>query len=165
MSASLRLRPAQVQDAAAICEIYNHYVLHSGATFEEEAVCAEEMAGRIIRCLRAFIWLVAETDDELVGYAYATSWKPRSAYRNTVETAVYVAHDRVREGAGRLLLIELIRQLRERGLHCALAGICLPNDPSVALHEELGFRKVGELEEVGFKFGQWLNVGYWELKL
>lgn len=165
MSATLRLRPARVEDATAICDIYNYYVLHSGATFEEQPVSREDMAGRIKLCLNEFIWLVAETDDELIGYAYATRWKPRSAYRNTVETAVYVAHNRQRQGAGKLLLVDLIRQLRERGLHCALAGICLPNAPSVAVHEELGFRKVGELEEVGFKFGQWLNVGYWELKL
>ena len=165
MNAALRLRPAKVGDAAAICDIYNHYVLHSGATFEEEPVSTKDMAGRIALCLEDFFWLVAEEGEELVGYAYATRWKPRSAYRNTVETAVYVAHDRQRKGTGRLLLIELVRQLRERGLHCALAGICLPNDASVALHEDLGFRKVGELEEVGFKFGQWLNVGYWELKL
>lgn len=165
MSSIIQARNATAGDAAPICEIYNHYVLNSGATFEELPVTEEDMAGRIRDCQRHYAWLVAERGGDMLGYCYATRWKPRSAYRMTVETAVYVDVDCHRSGAGRLLLSELIRRLRELGLHCALAGICLPNDPSIALHESLGFRKVGELEEVGFKFGRWLNVGYWELLL
>lgn len=165
MTSSVQVRSATPDDARRICEIYNYYVLNSGATFEEQPVSEAEMGTRIGECLAHYPWLVAERDEHLLGYCYATRWKPRSAYRMTVETAVYVDKDRQREGAGALLLANLVERLRELKLHCALAGICLPNPASIALHEALGFRKVGELEEVGYKFGRWLNVGYWELLL
>lgn len=165
MTNRLQVRNATPDDARRICEIYNYYVLNSGATFEEQPVSEPEMRVRMEEYQRQYAWLVAEKDGQVLGYCYATRWKPRSAYRMTVESAVYVDIERQREGAGALLLVSLVQRLRELGLHCALAGICLPNPASVALHEALGYRKVGELEEVGFKFGRWMNVGYWELVL
>ena len=156
------IRPAAPNDAADIAAIYNHYIERSVVTFEETPVDAAEMAARIDKAGSRYPWLVAEADKRVIGYAYGTEWKPRSAYRNTVETSVYLSPAHQGQGVGEELYSRLIEQLRADGFHCALGGIALPNDASVSLHEKLGFRKVGELEQVGFKFEQWVNVGYWQ---
>ena len=101
----------------------------------------------------------------LAGYAYATKWRVRHAYRYSVETSVYVGAGHGRKGYGSALYGELLRRLRTSGCHLAIAGIAQPNEASVALHERMGFRKVAHFGEVGFKFGRWLDVGYWELRL
>ena len=110
-------------------------------------------------------WLAAEMDGRVVGYAYATKWKARSAYRYSVETTVYLEDGLAKRGVGTELYAELFRLLKERGLHAVIGGIALPNDASVALHEKFGMRKVAHFEQVGFKFGQWVDVGYWQLTL
>jgi phosphinothricin acetyltransferase len=107
-------------------------------------------------------WLVAESDGHIRGYAYATKWKARSAYRFSVETTVYLADGLGRQGLGSRLYEELFRLLKKQGIHAAIGGIALPNDASVALHEKLGMRKVAHFEQVGFKFGKWVDVAYWE---
>ena len=106
-------------------------------------------------------WLVREVDGRIGAYAYATPWRPRSAYRFSVEVTVYVADDARGQGHGRALYTELFAQLKALGRHAVLAGITLPNDASIALHEAMGMTKVAHLPEVGFKFGRWLDVGYW----
>lgn len=159
------IRAATVADAPAICQIYNHFILHSTATFEEEAIGADEMARRIDAVLTRLPFLVAEIDGSVAGYAYATAWKPRSAYRHTVESSVYIAPGCSGMGLGTRLYQALLQALRERGVHAVLAGIVLPNEASVALHEAFGFAAVGRMREVGLKFGQWLDVGYWECLL
>lgn len=159
------IRAATPDDAGHIASIYNHYVEHTVVTFEEEPVTATDMRARIDDGLPTYPWLVAERDGEITGYAYATRWKPRSAYRNTVETSVYISPGHPRQGFGEALYRALIEHLRNQDFHCALGGIALPNEASIALHEKLGFRKVGELEEVGFKFDRWVNVGYWQRSL
>ena len=98
----------------------------------------------------------------ITGYAYATKWKARSAYRFAVETTVYLADGLARQGLGSRLYEELFGLLKERQIHAAIGGIALPNDASVALHEKFGMRKVAHFEQVGFKFGKWVDVGYWE---
>lgn len=160
------IRAAVASDAPAIAAIYAHYVLHSTVTFEEQPVDADEMAGRIAGVEASGLpWLVREVDGRVAAYAYATPWRPRSAYRFSVEVTVYVADDARGQGHGRALYGVLFEQLRARGLHTALAGITLPNDPSIALHEAMGMTKVAHLPEVGFKFGRWLDVGYWHRQL
>lgn len=155
-------RPATVADAAAICGIYNHYVLGTTVSFEEETVSVEEMAGRMARVAGAHPWLVFEEGGEVLGYAYASRWKERSAYRHSVETTVYVKDGCHGKGMGTALYRELLGILRKDGFHAAMAGIALPNEKSQGLHEKLGFRKVAEFLETGSKFGKWINVGYWE---
>lgn len=152
-------------DAADICTIYNHYVLSSTVTFEEEAVTAMEMATRIEDTMAVFPWLVWEEQKKVVGYAYATKWKVRSAYRYSAESTVYLRHDFVGRGIGRKLYEHLIRDLGQAGIHTMIGGIALPNAASQKLHEGLGFKKVAQFEQVGWKFGQWIDVGYWELIL
>lgn len=156
------IRTAVDSDAPAIAAIYAHYVLHSTVTFEEQPVDADEIARRMAAVEAAGLpWLVAESDGAVVAYAYATPWRPRSAYRFSAEVTVYVADAARGQGHGRALYTALFDALRARGMHAVLAGITLPNDPSIALHEAVGMTKVAHLPEVGFKFGRWLDVGYW----
>lgn len=159
------IRDSVLSDAESILGIYNHYVLNTTITFEEDPVSPEEMRGRIAKNARDLAWLVHEEDGRVLGYAYASKWRERSAYRFSAETTVYVADAARRRGLGRSLYGALLPRLRERGIHLAIGGIALPNEGSVGLHEALGFRKAAHFPEVGFKFGRWLDVGYWILEL
>ena len=160
------IRSARPADAVAVVAIYNHYVLNTSVSFETEAVDVTEMTRRMADVqTQPLPWLVLELDRRIVGYAYATRWKPRQAYRYSVESSVYLGPEYCGQGLGRPLYSALIDALRELPIHSALGGIAQPNPASVALHEKLGFRKVGQLEEIGFKQGRWLDVGYWQLQL
>ncbi len=163
---SLSIHLVGSADAAAICVIYNHYITQTTISFEEEPITPADMAQRIADVASANLpWLVLMDGDTLVGYAYATKWRVRPAYRFSVETSVYLDRQRTGQGAGRMLYEALLTELRQRELHLAIAGIAQPNDASVRLHERLGFRKVAHFSEVGRKFGNWIDVGYWQLQL
>lgn len=160
------IRPARAADADAICAIYNHYVATTTISFEEAPVAPAEMAQRIAAVAEADLsWLVMLEGETLVGYAYATKWRVRAAYRYSVESSIYVAAEHAGQGVGRQLYEALLAQLRERDLHLVIGGIAQPNEASVRLHERLGFQKVAHFSEVGLKFGRWIDVGYWQLKL
>ena len=159
------IRLATTADAAAIATIYNHYVSCSTITFEEQIVVIDEMAQRITSVGAQLPWYVFEREGEILGYAYATPWRARSAYRFSVESTVYVAHQCVGLGVGRQLYSTLFDDLRKRQQQVVIGGIAQPNDASVALHERLGFEKVAMFKRVGRKFDQWIDVGYWELQL
>ncbi len=157
------LRPVSVADASEIAAIYNHYVVSTVVTFEEEPVSSSAMAERISGVLAlGHPYLVAEQEGRVVAYAYASTWKPRSAYRRTAESSIYVRDGHGGRGIGRALYGALIEAARAGGLHALLGGIALPNEASVRLHERLGYRPVGCLREVGFKHGRFVDVGYWE---
>jgi phosphinothricin acetyltransferase len=160
------IRPATPFDADALCAIYNHYVGTTTVSFEEEPVAAAAMAQRIEAVFEADLpWLVIEVDGTIAGYAYATKWRVRSAYRFSVESTIYMDAAFAGRGLGRRLYGALLDDLRARGRHMVIGGIAQPNAASVALHERLGFRKVAHFSEVGLKFGRRVDVGYWELKL
>jgi phosphinothricin acetyltransferase len=160
------MRMAAAADAESICHIYNHYVQNSTITFEEQPVSRADMAERIREVTAGSLpWLVEEVNGRIVGYAHAAKWKSRSAYRFAVETTIYLTHDVRRKGIGTALYQGLLGQLKQSGMHVAIGGIALPNEASVRLHERVGYRKVAEFFEVGFKFNKWINVGYWQLKL
>jgi L-amino acid N-acyltransferase YncA len=163
---AIHVRAARQRDAAAIREIYNHYVRETIVTFEEQPVSAGEMRVRI-RLIGSLglPWIVAESDGSVVGYAYANRWKERAAYRHSVETTVYLRTDSTGRGIGRMLYTSLIAELRRLGCHAIIGGIALPNAASVALHESLGFRKVAHFGQVGRKFDRWIDVGYWQLTM
>ena len=153
-------------DVDALARIYNHYVTQTIITFEDEVVTAAEIYRRIADVqLASLPWLVAERGNAVVGYAYATKWRARQAYRFSTEVTVYVAPEFAGGGIGSLLYGQLLSALRARNIHSAMGGIALPNDASVALHEKFGFKKVAHFEEVGFKFNQWIDVGYWQCNL
>ena len=160
------IRSATPEDAAAVAGIYNPYVTDTIVTFEEEAVSTAEMARRMKEVQAgAFPWLVAERADEVIGYSYAAPWKPRSGYRFSAEITVYLAPGQGRRGTGAKLYGALFPMLRQRGIRTLIGGIALPNEASVALHEKLGMEKVAHFREVGFKLGQWIDVGYWQRAL
>jgi L-amino acid N-acyltransferase YncA len=162
----LLVRPAQSADSDAIAGIYNHYVRNTVITFEEEPVSASEMAARIAGIQATPLpWVVAELESVVVGYAYASKWKARSAYRFSVETTIYLEHGREGRGFGTQLYSALLADLRARGLRVAIGGAALPNEASVALHEGLGFEHVATFRQVGFKQGRWVDVAYWQLVL
>lgn len=164
LTTAATIRPADpASDAAAIAAIYNHYVAATIITFEEELVGTQEFTRRIEGVLgQRLPYLVAERDGRILGYAYATKWRDRAAYRFSVETTVYLDPEEVGRGLGTRLYAELFPLLLERGVHAAMAGIALPNEASVALHEKIGMRKVAHFEQVGFKLDRWIDVGYWQ---
>jgi len=159
-------RPVRATDADAIASIYDHYVAHTVVTFELDPVAVDTMRSRIdeIAAL-ALPWHVVEDDGAVLGYAYATRWRARPAYRHSVETTVYLHPDATGRGLGRLLYGDLLNTLQRDGYHTAIGGIALPNAASVALHEALGFAPAGEFREVGRKFGRWIDVGFWQRML
>ncbi|WKE67130.1 GNAT family N-acetyltransferase [Gallaecimonas kandeliae] len=163
---NLKIRPATAYDCEAMADIYNGYVRDSVITFEEKEVTPTQMAARLAEVMGQNLpWLVAEGVEGLLGYAYATPWKSRSAYRFSLESTIYLDPLHAGKGVGKGLYGALLDQLRARHCHTVLAGIALPNPASIALHERLGFTQVGELKEVGFKQGRWVDVGYWQLRL
>jgi phosphinothricin acetyltransferase len=159
---TVTVRDATRSDVGAIAAIYDHYVLTSQATFEIDPVGSEGIAGRMSAVADdGFPWLVAEVERVVVGYAYASLFRPRAAYRHTVETTVYLAPEATRRGIGRTLMEELLHRLSGLDVHRAIATIALPNEGSVGLHEALGYVAAGRLSEVGHKFDEWIDVGYW----
>lgn len=163
---TIEIRKARPEDAAAIQAIYAPIVAGTAISFEEVPPSIEEMRQRIVTTLRTYPYLVAERDGRLVGYAYASQHRARAAYRWAVDVTVYIADGERRSGVGRSLYAELLPILARQGFNAAYAGIALPNAGSVGLHEQLGFRHIGgTFPQVGFKLGQWHDVGYWRLEL
>jgi phosphinothricin acetyltransferase len=153
------------RDAAACAEIYAPLVRDSAVSFEEVAPSGEDFAERIARISLTHPWLVGEEDDQVIGYAYASPHRERAAYRWTAEAAVYVAASHRRGGTGRRLYTELFARLVRQGIQVVCAGVTLPNDASVGLHEALGFKPVGVYRQIGWKAGAWRDVGWWQLQL
>jgi L-amino acid N-acyltransferase YncA len=153
------------RDAAACAAIYAPHVRAGAASFEEEPPSAGDMANRIAAISRTHPWLVCERDGVVAGYAYASPHRDRAAYRWAADVAVYVDSRRQRGGVGRELYEGLLPLLARQRLHVACAGITLPNDASVALHEAVGFEPVGVYRAIGFKGGRWHDVGWWQARL
>ena len=153
------------RDAEACAAIYAPHVEGSAVSFEETAPGAVEMARRIERYGTSHAWLVAEHEGRVVGYAYATAFNERPAYRWSASVSVYIADGARGSGVGRALYEALFARLRERGFRMACAGITLPNEPSMRLHESLGFGLVGINREIGWKQGAWHDVGWYQLEL
>jgi L-amino acid N-acyltransferase YncA len=160
------IRPAVLRDAEIIARIYNHYILNTIVTFEEQAVSAIEMGERMKAVEAAsFPWLVSEQANQLVGYAYAGKWLGRSAYRYSTECTVYLDPASRGQGLGTELYDALFALLHGKQTHTVIGVIALPNEASVALHEKFGLRKVAHFKEVGFKFNRWVDVGFWQVTL
>ncbi|OWK31100.1 arsinothricin resistance N-acetyltransferase ArsN1 family B [Sphingomonas dokdonensis] len=165
----IALRAAVPADAATIAAIYAPHVLAGTVSFETAAPDEAQMRDRMTASAGLYPWLVATAGagDEaaVIGYAYATRFRERAAYRWVVETSIYLADAAQRQGVGRSLYGALIATLRTQGFTQAMGVIALPNEPSVALHEAVGFRRAGHFREVGYKHGQWVDVGYWQRPL
>ncbi len=163
----LIIREATPTDAAAICDIYNPYIEYTTISFEEQPISVTEMAERIAGTqAQGLPWLVAQAEDgELFGYAYANRWRVRPAYRHSVEASIYLRQATVGRGLGKQLYRELLQRLSALGLRTVIGGVAQPNPASDALHCALGFKQVASFEQVGRKFGRWLDVAYWQLAL
>ena len=159
------IRNVSLDDAEAICDIYNHYIANTIVTFEEEPVSVRYMRAFVEEVTASYPCYVWEEAGRVAGYSCARKWNERSAYRFTAQGTVYLHPDFTGRGIGRKLYEPVISELRNRGFHSVIGSIALPNDTSVAMHEKMGFVKVAHLKEVGWKFGRWIDVGYWQLFL
>jgi phosphinothricin acetyltransferase len=159
------IRVAKSSDAEMIAAIYAPIVRDTTISFEVEPPTPQEMAQRIAKTLQTHPWLVAEREEQIIGYAYAGTHRDRAAYRWSVDVSAYVAEGARGQGVGRALYERLIAILKAQGFHSAYAGIALPNAASVGLHEAVGFKPLGIYKEVGFKHGEWRDAGWWRLAL
>ena len=158
------IRAVHAQDASSISAIYNHYIANTVVTFEEEVITASEILKRITKVTADDLpWFVAEDESgNILGYAYATKWRDRFSYRFSVEVTVYLSPEHTSKGLGTKLYQVLFDELKRKKIHCAIGGITLPNEASIALHEKFSMVKVAHFKEVGLKFDRWLDVGYWQ---
>ena len=157
------IRLANKKDAKDILAIYAPYIQNTSLTFETEVPSVEAFAERIESYLKKWPWLVFEMDGKIVGYAYATKHRERTAYQWSVESSVYIHDDYMRHGIAKTLYETLFAILKTQGFRNVYAVINLPNDRSVAFHEKCGFEYFTTFEQVGYKLGRWKNVGWWRL--
>jgi phosphinothricin acetyltransferase len=159
------IRPATADDLPAVNAITNWAIAHTHAHFATEPEPLEDTAGAFEAAADRHPWLVAEADGAVVAFARAKPWNPRGAYAHSVEISAYVLPDHHARGIGRALYDRLLDDLRARGFRQAVAGIALPNDASVRLHESIGMHHVGTFERIGVKHGVERDVGYWQMAL
>jgi len=157
------IRLSRPTDAGSILAIYAPYIANTSFTFETDIPAESEFANRIISYLANWPWLVCEVDGVIAGYAYASRYRERVAYQWSVECSVYVHDDYHRSGIARALYTALFSILKKQGYRNVYAVINLPNERSVAFHESMGFQWFATYEKVGYKLGQWKNVGWWRL--
>ena len=168
----LKIRDAQLEDAARLVEIYSHYVLDTAVSFECTAPSVEEFADRIKNIKTKFPYLVCEKDGKIIGYVYASSYSSRAAYDWTVSTSIYVDKDCRRNGAGALLYKELEKRLKEKGIINLLAGVafCENKDEylthdSQKFHLKMGYSEVAHMKGVGKKFERWYDIKWFQKKI
>jgi L-amino acid N-acyltransferase YncA len=161
----MHIRIATKDDSPALAEIYAPIVERTHISFELEPPGPDEMGQRMAKALDRHAGLVAEDAGRVIGYAYASNYREKPAYRWSTETTIYVRDGIRGRGVGRSLYAALLRILSAQGYRRAFAGIALPNTGSVALHEALGFRHIGTNPEAGFKFGRWHDLGWWSFQL
>lgn len=162
---AVHLRPAVASDFAAIAELTNRFVNGTAIHFGYQPVSAADLESSWQRGLARYPWLVAEVDARFAGYAKAGVWRERDAYSWTVETGIYLCEAQRGRGVATALYGRLLRLLARQGFRSVVAGITLPNPPSVALHERLGFVSVGIVRAAGYKLARWHDVGFWQLEL
>ena len=165
MDAPIEIVDFDTQDIAPANALTNRYILETPIHFGYTAASEADFARLWSAGRDRFPWLAARIGGEFAGYAKAATWRERDAYRFTAETAVYVTDQFQRRGVARALYAELLKRLKEQGIKVAVAGITIPNDPSIRLHEAMGFRKVGQFERCGLKFDRWWDVGFWQIDL
>ncbi|MCD8193732.1 MAG: N-acetyltransferase family protein, partial [Tannerellaceae bacterium] len=156
--------PIRIEDAAAICRIYNYYIEYTSVSFEVEPVSVEKMQERIQSFIAGgYPYFVAEENGRIVGFANIHRWKERYAYKCTYEVTIYLDHTCKRKRYGTKLYEYLFERIDRNTVHTLIAGITIPNDASIKLHEKFGFCQVAHYKEVGCKFGEWHDVGSWQL--
>lgn len=158
------IRKATLEDAKGICDIYNYYVENTAVTFEVAPVSEGEMKQRVAALLdNGFPYYIGVIDNKIVGYCYLHTWNNRFAYFSTKEVSIYLDKDQKGKGLGTILYQHLFKEIYKNNIHTLIAGICIPNENSVRLHEKFGFRQVSHMKELGWKLGQWRDIGHWQL--
>jgi len=159
------IRPFKINDTQQLLDIYNYYVLNSVATFDIEPLTFDFFSKKINRINKDYPFIVFEAKNEILGFAYGSRFRPKPAYNKTAEVTVYVKYDNHGKQIGSKLYKALITLLKQSHYHILLGVLTLPNEASVKLHEKFGFKQVANLEQVGFKFDKWHDVGFWQLVL
>ncbi|MEZ5495591.1 MAG: N-acetyltransferase family protein [Gammaproteobacteria bacterium] len=149
-------------DIPQVVEILNHYVRNDSCTFQINTYSISEISEKIAEITKVYPYIVMEEGNEVIGFAYASRWREKNAYDKSAETTIYLNPKHKYRGLGKILYQELIEQLREKNFRLLVACLTLPNPSSVRLHESLGFEKVGEFKDAGYKFNRWYNVGFWQ---
>jgi len=161
----LEVRLADIQDSQQILNIYSPSILTASISFETEVPSIQEMQNRIETILQKFPWIVCEVDGKIAGYAYASKHREREAYQWSCECTIYMHDDFKRKGIGKELYQLLFEILKWQGFRNIYAGITLPNEASITVHEKCGFRHFATYENIGYKFGKWHSVGWWKLQI
>lgn len=160
----MKIREATLADARRICEIYNYYIAHTATTFETAPLSEMEMKERMNEVISSgFPYYVGEIERNVIGYCYIHTWNNRCAYSSTKEVTIYLDKDQTGKGLGSMLYRHLLHHLNKENIHVLIAGICLPNEGSVKLHEKFGFKQISHMKEIGWKLNQWQDVGHWQL--
>lgn len=159
------IREAFKEDIVGLLEVYRPYIEETSISFETTVPSLKEFENRFDSITSKYPWLICEIDGELAGYAYGCAHRHRAGYHWSVECAVYVSNKFHRRGVGKKLYSELFKKLKEMGFANVFAGITLPNEASVKLHEKLGFESIGTFKNIGYKFEKWWDVGWWQLNL
>ena len=159
------IRKATLADTSALLEIYNYYVIHTTVTFDEATLSLNAFTEKLELILKDYPCIVFEDNNEILGFAYGSKFRPKPAYNYTVESTVYVKNGAHGKQIGSKLYTELLAQLKQRNFKSVLGVLTIPNPASVKLHEKFGFTQVAHLKEVGFKFDTWLDVGIFQLKI
>lgn len=156
------IREAKLEDAQSVADIYNHYVATTVISFDE----SPQPVDKFIKSIEdGNPWFILENEGKVAGFTYAVQWKVKNAYRFIYESTIYLSGENTSKGDGSKLYSKLIEECRNRNLHSLVACIALPHEISVKFHEKHGFVKSGHIKEAGFKFGNWVDVGYWQLLL
>ena len=158
------IRNFHTDDIEQLVEIYNYYIENTVVTFDRFPFTIDDFEQKIKPIYKKYPFLVFEENNKILGYAYGSSWRPKPSYIFTAESTIYLKNNTLGKGIGTKLYVELLEQLKLHKFHTIIGGLTLPNDASIKLHENLGFIKVAHFKEVGRKFEQWLDVGFWQLK-
>jgi len=161
---AVHIRPAVATDMPVVNALYNHYVIHSHCTYDLEPWSIDKRMAWFAEIKPPWVVLVAECNDVILGFAYGARHRKKAGYDSSVETTVYVGHKSSGSGVGKQLMSHLLEALAQQSFHRAYAGICLPNEASIALHENLGYRHIGTFGEVGNKFDQYHDVAWYEYR-
>jgi len=162
---NFKIRLVEAADTASILEIYAPFIVNTAASFETEIPSLKSFKERILQYSAKSPWIVAEYNNQIIGYTYATAHRGRHAYQWSQETTVYVHPGFRKQGVALRLYQTLLKALTAMGFNKALAVITLPNKPSIRFHEKLGFKNIGEMNDIGFKFNQWHTTSWWDLNL
>ncbi|WP_339916396.1 N-acetyltransferase family protein [Yeosuana marina] len=159
------IRPVKLSDSENLLHIYNYYVEHTVATFDLEPLSLDTFTDKIKTIILNYPFVVYEENNEILGYAYGSKFRPKPAYNKTVESTVYVKHGVHGKQIGTQLYADLLSLLKRDNFHIVLGVLTLPNEASIKLHEKFGFKQVAHLKEAGLKFDKWHDVGFWQLTL